>query len=39
MSHPVNDMLLEKYFEEGLEMGLTEAQAEAYANEKLEQGS
>lgn len=37
MSHPVNDFLLEKYFEEGLEMGLTEQQAEDYAYRKLEE--
>jgi len=37
MSCEVNEMLLERYFEEGLEMGLSEKEAEKYANEKFEE--
>lgn len=39
MSHPVNDELLERYYEEGLELGLSEEEAEKYAQEKFEQES
>ena len=35
MSHPVNDELLEKYYEEALDMGLSEEEAEQYAREKI----
>ena len=37
MSHPVNDELMERYYEEGLELGLSEEEAEKYAQEKFEQ--
>ena len=47
MSHPVNDELLERYFEEGCEVGEVQGLegkqlyefAEQYAREKLEQES
>ena len=35
MSHPVNDELLEKYYEEALDEGLSEEEAEKYAWQKL----
>ena len=38
MSHPVNDELLERYYEEGLDMGLSEEEAEEY-NPEAYQGS
>ena len=30
MSHPINDELLEKYYEEALDEGLSEEEAEKY---------
>ena len=39
MSHPVNAELLERYYEEGLDMGLSEEEAEEYARQKLEDTS
>ena len=35
MSHPVNDELMERYYEEGLELGLSEEEAEKYAEQKF----
>ena len=39
MSHPGNDELMEKYYDEGLDLGLSEEEAEKYAQEKFEQES
>ena len=36
MSNINNEKILENYYEEGLEMGLTEKQAEKYAYEQFE---
>tara|TARA_R100000353_G_scaffold82361_1_gene61775 strand:- start:123 stop:326 length:204 start_codon:yes stop_codon:yes gene_type:complete len=35
MSNEYNERLLELYFEEGLEMGMSDKQAEKYAREKF----
>lgn len=37
MSCLQNEMILERLFEEGLEMGLSEKEAEEYANKKFEE--
>ena len=37
MSNNVNEVFLEQKFEEGLEMGMSDAQAEEYANKCLEE--
>ena len=37
MSNNVNEVFLEQKFEEGLEMGMSEAEAEAYANKCFEE--
>ena len=39
MSCEVNEMLLERYFEEGIEMGLSDEEAEIFAYQKLEEKS
>tara|TARA_X000001382_G_scaffold130256_1_gene124563 strand:+ start:2091 stop:2213 length:123 start_codon:yes stop_codon:yes gene_type:complete len=39
MSHPGNDELMERYYDEGLDLGLSEEEAEKYAQEKFEQES
>lgn len=39
MSCEVNEMLLERYFEEGIEMGLSDEEAEVFAYQKLEEKS
>ena len=36
MSNHNNEMILEKYFDEGLALGMTDEQAEAYAYEMLD---
>ena len=36
MSNHNNEMILETYYEEGLELGMTDEQAYAYAYEMLE---
>ena len=39
MSNLNNEMLLERFFEEGLEMGLSDKEAEEFANKKFEEGA
>tara|TARA_B100002019_G_scaffold252417_1_gene233358 strand:+ start:1056 stop:1178 length:123 start_codon:yes stop_codon:yes gene_type:complete len=39
MSNLNNEMLLERFFEEGLEMGLSDEEAEEFANKKFEEAA
>lgn len=39
MSNLNNEMLLERFFEEGLEMGLSDKEAEEFANKKFEEAA